>query len=252
MSVKQEDGTRWPIHDIAHEFPRMKGGEMDDLSSSWSLIGQVIPGMIWKDPITGKIYIVEGSHRYEMAIQKEEKKWKVIDISCLTAHEMREYVFAANLIRRHLTDDQRAALAAKLLERPAVQAPGAKAPTVRGTAATVNVSRAKVSRARGVGAVSPELLQEVVDGEKTLAAAESEAGTSTPRHTATVPLQAAPPAGGMRVTLQFTIPRPLVLEKGLLDAAGVVNEAAFSAFIRPAYDALLDLEIPEITHYIPQ
>jgi ParB-like chromosome segregation protein Spo0J len=106
-----------------------------------------------------------------------------------------EYVIGANLHRRHLSDDQRAAIAASLQQSLASQskheratkaaaqrhgsasseATGAPKQRARAQAAkTLNVSQAKVRKAEEVHKLKPELLQEVKSGRLPLAKAHAQ------------------------------------------------------------------------------
>lgn len=244
MSIRQENGEDWPLHAIVSEFPRMSSQEVDKVASSMVVIGQVMPGLIWKDPATGVTYIVDGSHRRDVAKQKEMDKWKVVDLSDLSEAEMREYVYAANLFRRHLTEDQRSGLGARF-----TMATGQKeVMSVRKAATTMRVSKDRVQRARNVAAASGEddILQSVVDGTKTLAAAEKETGVTSPPMPSFYATAAGPRE--LRVTVSFTIPRVMVNQEGLMDAVGVIADERLAAFLRPVHNAIADLEIYESSH----
>jgi hypothetical protein len=255
MSPRQENGERWPLHEIVHEFPAMDKESCDEMQDSFRVVGQVQPLLIWKDPTTGITYIVDGKHRYETALANEDKKIKAIDISDLPPDAMREYVFAANLFRRHLTDDQRRALAARLTRGGAV--------TFEKAARIMKVSKTGTARAAKVQAASTETFQEVVDGKITLAAAEEKEGIPVgtpwaapapepqPPQAPAAPQAAPAPAGPrpLAITLTFIIPTAAGVENGLFDPSGGVDATALSSYLRPVHNAVLDdLEIYESKH----
>lgn len=94
------------------------------------------------------------------------------------------FVISKNLLRRHLTDSQRADIAAKLVEngrKPVLQTNGLSAQkpdvalSVASAAASLNVSKRAVERAGVVRAKgSPELIAEVASGKKKLMTAFAE------------------------------------------------------------------------------
>lgn len=221
-STHKADGARLDFHPITAEFPKYTQAECVSMTTSFRLIGQAVPAVIWNGQV------VDGRHRYETNIELEQKMWKTMDISDLSEAEMREYVIALNLERRNLTDDQRAAISARLIE-------GRKM-SVRDAAKEANVSKEKIQRVKKVKEAAPDLLEEVVDGKKTLAEAEHDAGLKPgPAET--------PPAASPGVVLRIALTPALIEKHGLASASGSLDKAKVAKFCQPITDAAVDLDL---------
>jgi hypothetical protein len=96
-----------------------------------------------------------------------------------TYNQARDYVISLNLNRRHLTDDQRSAIAAKLATMPQggdrSKPPIGGLVTVAEAAGKMKVSKRTVERAKAVGKEDPALLDEVAEGKTKLGPAVKKA-----------------------------------------------------------------------------
>jgi hypothetical protein len=89
-----------------------------------------------------------------------------------------EFVMSANVNRRHLTDDQRAGIVAKLVTlaggKPPIGGISQGVP-IGELAAQANIAKRTAERAKAVDKQNPELIDEVIAGTKKLAVATKEA-----------------------------------------------------------------------------
>ena len=96
-----------------------------------------------------------------------------------------EFVISQNMNRRHLTDDQRAAIAAEIAKakagNPANSAPLKSAPTIAEAAASLKVSPRKVQRAKALKKESPAAFKKVKAGEMSLNAAHEQKHPRKPK-----------------------------------------------------------------------
>ena len=134
------------FHEVANIFPMMQGEEFNALKADIAANGLREP--IWLHP-DGRI--IDGRNRYlaccELGMEPECRTWD-------GAGSLVAFVVSLNLHRRHLTESQRAMIAAKL----ATMGEGRPEKTAsieavsQGNAATLlNVSRSAVQRARNIG-----------------------------------------------------------------------------------------------------
>src|SRR3954470_3724888 len=140
-------------HPLANIFPLLEGQEFDDLAADVSAHGVIEPIWIYNDQI------IDGRNRYRAAQQA--------GVDC----PMREYlgndptafVVSLNLKRRHLSESQRAMIAAKLANlregRPSETA-SIEAVSQRTAADMLKVGRASVQRAKTVRDLGVPELQE--------------------------------------------------------------------------------------------
>src|SRR5262245_24884979 len=173
----------YPIHDLAELFPLHEGPALDDLAEDMAgPTGQLEPVTLYQ----GKI--LDGRRRYLAArrqgLELKTRVFKGDDAQALA------YVVAKNLYRRHLSESERALVAAKIVTRrqgsnqhaPATAGSGetrespdkngasggsANLPTLsQGQAADLfNVSTRSVGNGRAVlEKGTPELQQAVADG----------------------------------------------------------------------------------------
>ncbi len=109
------------IHFAASEFPLLGGKDFEDLVASIRDSGQTSPIMQTKDGL-----ILDGRNRLRAIYQLRAeghtigpwvKTWDAAD-----GQTEIEYILAANLHRRHLTDTERAMIAAELVPAIAIEA----------------------------------------------------------------------------------------------------------------------------------
>jgi len=155
------------FHDVANIFPMMQGEEFDALKADIAAHG--LREAIWLHP-DGRI--IDGRNRYlaccELGMEPECRTWD-------GAGSLVAFVVSLNLHRRHLTESQRAMIAAKL----ATMGEGRPEKTAsieavsQGNAATLlNVSRSAVQRARVVYTNGdPDLVNAVERGDVAVSAA---------------------------------------------------------------------------------
>lgn len=159
------------FHELANCFPLMEGREFDELVEDVRARGL-------KQPIV----------RYEGKILDGRNRWRACR-ACgaapmfqdYTGDEPAQYVASLNLVRRHLTDQQRTIAAAKLSNlssgRPPLQPKGEKTLHKRKVsqseaAEMLKVDHSQVSRARTVlHEGKPEVVQAMESGSMTISAA---------------------------------------------------------------------------------
>ena len=167
------------FHPIANLFPLMSEEELDKLANDITCNGVQVP--IWRHR-DGRI--IDGRNRF-LACQKAgvECPSKIYsgDLS------LASFVVALNLQRRHLTTDQRAAIAAELanLNRGQKKADASIDVSQPEAAKLLKVGVASVQRAAAVKAAAPELHEEVKAGAMKAGAARAKvrqrAGDGTAR-----------------------------------------------------------------------
>jgi N6-adenosine-specific RNA methylase IME4 len=153
------------FHPLEGIFPLMEGQEFDDLVADIKVHGQHEPIVIYQDQI------LDGRNRYRACV--------AAGVECAsvpyTGNDPLGYVISLNLKRRHLNDDQRRMVAARLAnfgrgrpsDNPAIC--GIKLPDA---AKMVNADAAGTERARTVLAhATPEIAAAVDRGKLTVAAA---------------------------------------------------------------------------------
>lgn len=188
--MKLERIHGYEVHPAASRFPLMSDEELDELAADIKARGLDNPVVLLEGKVLDGRNRLEACHR--AGVPPKTVEWRMEKGSAVA------YVLAANVLRRHLTQSQRAAIAAELLpdfeteakERQrraggdkksgSVSAPVREA--VRGTtenhkaaaaaAAAAGVSTRYVESAKAVGEYSPELLKKVKEGELTLKQAE--------------------------------------------------------------------------------
>lgn len=180
------------IHPAAELFPMMSDEEIDKLAASIKANGQRQAVVLFNSQV------VDGRNRL-VACERAGVEPRTIEWD--GKGSLIDFVLAANLHRRHLTQDQRAVIASKTVpmyeaeakerqrraggDRRAVTAPraGSVDPN-KGTAAAqaaraTTVGTRTVERARFVGKNSPALEAEVLAGSKSLKQAEREIKRAT-------------------------------------------------------------------------
>ncbi len=98
---------RFPIHPLAKEFPTMPNDDCEALREDIFTNGQLVPCLTFK----GKI--IDGKHRAEacevLGIAVKTQEWHGKEADLL------DFLVSHNLIRRHMTESQRAMWAARVL-----------------------------------------------------------------------------------------------------------------------------------------
>ena len=191
------------VHPYALKFPPLSEKERATLKADIAQNGQLYPIVINRQD-----QVLEGRHRYEICreLGLEPKTIQLAHVLGDNFNDVSEieFIFSSNFHRRHLTDEQRVALAteflpelrqqakanmlANLQKGPAVNAMKSSVsqnerPKKRRTkaggiiddlAAIANVGVSKANRAIKVADRDPELLAQVARGEKKLGEAHHE------------------------------------------------------------------------------
>jgi ParB-like chromosome segregation protein Spo0J len=163
------DYSNFQHHQHASIFPEMNSAEFDLLAEDIKLNGVRVPITLYE----GKI--LDGRHRYKAASKfsiplKEENFTRLPSTVDPLA-----FVVGANLHRRHLSDNQRALVAATItnMRRGDNQHTTAGAVDTAKAAKMLNVSEKSVTRARAlVDKGSPQLQQLVREGKAKLGAVQ--------------------------------------------------------------------------------
>lgn len=103
----------FPVHPFASKFKLLEGGEFDDLIESVRVAGRVT-AVEFHDGLLidgrNRVRAVEVLRRRGYDIEMPLDEWEPRGGECVEEH-----IYAVNVHRRHLTDDQRAVLALELL-----------------------------------------------------------------------------------------------------------------------------------------
>lgn len=178
-------------HPFASLIPAMSDRDYRELKSDIERHGQREPIIVYNE------WIIDGIHRYRACLELGRQPL-ITDLSLkvLSEETIREMVWSANVARRHLTDDQRVALAvawiepleAKARER---QERGVRAdspagpdrhPTREAIAAKANVSTSKARQAMTVKKQRPDLVEPVQRGKMKLREAVKRVKEPEPKH----------------------------------------------------------------------
>ncbi len=178
------------VHPAASAFPRLGGAELEQLAKDITERGQELPVVLHE----GRV--LDGRNRL-LACERAKVEPKTVEWDGRGGSPT-AFVVAANLRRRHLTDSQRAMVAAELLplfeaeakerqraaggDRRTVAAQGREA-NGEGTAAaaaakTVGSAERSVQRAKAVAKKAPKLAEQVKAGRVTLKQAEKQLRTN--------------------------------------------------------------------------
>ena len=175
-----EDGTSWrdllPIHPAAEIFPLMSAEALDELAADIKAHGMLSPVVVMKEA-NGSLSLLDGRNRLDAA---EQGGVQVIDGAgrLLVPFEVFDpeergidpfaFVISANLCRRHLSESQRAMVAAKL---PTLRRGDNQHTAIAGTSQTEkavlfnvssdSIARASVVREHGL----PELIEATEQGQ---------------------------------------------------------------------------------------
>ena len=200
------------VHPAAKLVPRMRDDEWEPFLAHVLRNGVQTPVDAVKKG--DRCLVLDGRHRLEGAKARGDKVLPVVLLDLDEAGQV-EHILRTALLRRHLSDDQRAVMAAKLQEnqvgeakrerarkggraggrgrtkrasdssahpgdakQTAAAAKGKRARRSEETAAKAfNVSRKKVRKAKRLAKASPDLADRVLAGEVSLQEAAREAGT---------------------------------------------------------------------------
>jgi len=155
---------------LANIFPLMEGQEFDDLVADIKAHGLHEPIVIFRGQI------LDGRNRYRACIAAGIE-WQSIPY---TGNDPLAYVISRNLQRRHLSESQRAMVAAKLATLKLGGNQHSEGPSIEGSSKLLNVGHASVERAKIVQRAGvPELVAAVEQGKVSVSAA-ADIATQTP------------------------------------------------------------------------
>jgi ParB-like chromosome segregation protein Spo0J len=163
---KFHDLTAHPLADI---FPLMEGEDFDALVEDIRANGLREPITLYEDKI------LDGRNRYRAAVKaKMQYGLKEENFRTYQGSDPLGFVVSANLHRRHLTESQRALIAARLVTTKLgdnqFNKPGV---TTKQAATMLGVSEATVKTAKDVAQkATPEIKEKVLKGELRLGAAK--------------------------------------------------------------------------------
>jgi ParB-like chromosome segregation protein Spo0J len=160
-----------PVHPAAELFPMLSGEDLTRLENDIKLNGQTTP------VIMSKGMLIDGRNRYA-ACSRANIKVKVSEKTFADDDECIRYIISTNIHRRHLTESQRAMIAAELAnlgngEHQAASIDAAPKVTQPQAADMMQVSRISVQRARVVQQEAPDLAALVKSGEMKVSKAAS-------------------------------------------------------------------------------
>lgn len=211
------------IHPAASRFPLMSDAELDELAADIKARGLDNPILLHEGQV------IDGRNRI-LACRRAGVFPTYKDWDCRGGSPV-GFVLATNVKRRHLTESQRAMLAVELLpdfeaeakqrqqralkkgdEKPV----GAPVPE-RGTAASkaaeaAGVSERYVKAAKAVAKKAPALAKDVLDGKKSLKAAEKEIRPPTKKFDRKEAEETARREGDIRLAAEAKVLRELLYE----------------------------------------
>jgi len=172
------------LHPLAHIIPPMRDEEWREFLVDITSNGIKVPLEVLADGKT----VIDGKHRLRAATELKMPRVPIVDAP-LNGDSSEVYMMKAAVLRRHLTDDQRATMATLWKEMNKKQgertdltsAPrGAEVDSHTGPARAeavkiFKVGRKKVDKATTLMERSPELFEAVHEGKKTLTEATREA-----------------------------------------------------------------------------
>lgn len=183
MQTRLVDPKALKNHPLAHLVPDMRPSEWEDFYNDVAARGIKVPLEVLGDGT-----VVDGRHRLKAALRLCFPEVPIID-AVLGQDDAETYMLKAAVLRRHLTDDQRACIAALWYQdhkKQPVAGPGRghkKDKTVPPRSGTVSrqkhrteaeatstfkVSRRKLEKAQKVRKTDPELFAAVHRGDSTL------------------------------------------------------------------------------------
>lgn len=175
--MTESEAPQLQAHPVAALFPLMEGGDFAALVEDVLKNGLLQPIWLHRDGT-----ILDGRNRYRAClaagIEAQFKTWAGPDSGIV------QLVTSLNLRRRHLTEEQRAFIAADLAsmtggrpEKPSPTEEVSERPLVSRTeaASVMQVKPAALDRARTVAKHAPELKEKVLSGDMSLTAAAKKA-----------------------------------------------------------------------------
>lgn len=174
---KPTSKTDYPVHPVSELFPVMEPEAYEALKADIASHGQSEPIILWKKQL------IDGRHRLRAC---KELGVKPIAVSISDSGDPLTYVISHNLHRRHLTESQRAMVAAKIatmeVGRPPKVIPpigGIKTQVNTGDSAkALNVSPRSVERAKQVIEHGSKAVQKAVEQGKLAVSTAAELATS--------------------------------------------------------------------------
>jgi hypothetical protein len=166
--------AKYTIHPVALKFPELPPDEFEALKESIRKHGLFEPIIVNGDGV-----ILDGRHRYQACLElnRPPMMFNFADVKGADNLSAEEFIFDSNMKRRHLSESQRAAVAAEFAnmrqgERTDLE-PCNNCDKVSQEKAgeLLKVSRGSVSRAKKVKAKNPEAFNKVKNGEVSLNAA---------------------------------------------------------------------------------
>jgi ParB-like chromosome segregation protein Spo0J len=184
------------VHEAALAFPRLPAKEMRELQADIEKRGIRVPILVNK----GRDTILDGRNRYMIAHDLKLKEADVpFEVYKGKEEDIPNEVLSRNVMRRHLNDDQRTMLVAKILgpqlEKQAAEAKKAgkfvegngKGETADRVAKAAQTTQHKARQALDVTKHAREMVDKVVSGDASLKKAGKVAKGRKPRKTAPKP-----------------------------------------------------------------
>lgn len=179
MSVSKVDPKLLKLHPLAHLIPNMRDSEWQDFYADIAMRGIKVPLETLADGT-----VLDGKHRLRAAIELGMKEVPIVN-AALSGDSPEAYMLKAAVLRRHLTDDQRAMMAAmwkdehsaprgKASSKYGKSAPygadikDAEHPTREEATKMFRVSRKKVDEASKLLSSEPDIFNQVHSGELSL------------------------------------------------------------------------------------
>lgn len=162
--------TELRLHPFAELLPAMSDADLATLTADIAENGQREP--IW---ITDDGEILDGRHRWRALAKLGTGCWcEYVSQRFISGkEELFDFVMSMNLHRRHLSDSQRAMLAAERAtlgkgqrSKKSGKSAGVQAPTVAEAAKALQVSPRSVEKAKKVAVKGPKVLKDLVSGGK--------------------------------------------------------------------------------------
>jgi N6-adenosine-specific RNA methylase IME4 len=151
-----------PYHPLADIFPLLEGAEFDELVADVAANGLREPIVVYEDQI------LDGRNRYRACLAADVEP----TFTTYTGDDPVAYVVSLNLRRRHLSESQRAMVAAKLATLKLGDNQHSEGLPIGRGSELLNVSERSVARARDVRESGvPELQQAVERGDVSVSAA---------------------------------------------------------------------------------
>ncbi len=173
------------VHPVAKMFPTLPAKEMKELKADIEANGIRVPIIVNK----AKDTILDGRNRYMIATELKLGNGKVpFEVFAGKEEDVPGMIVSRNILRRHLSDDQRVMLTAKILgpklEEEAAKAfaekKGGKGKTVERLAKEVGTTKHKAEQAVAVSKHAKDLVDEVVAGKVSLKKAHKVAKSRKP------------------------------------------------------------------------